>query len=72
MPTTAEQQTIDRYNRLAALHTDPDACFVCGKVRVLMTALVQGPGDAIGKPVAGRGHGVCRLCIKAGEATALR
>lgn len=70
MATTT--QTIDRYERLLALHTNPDACFTCGKVRRLVNALVAGPGTAIGKAVAGRGHGVCRPCIKAGEATTLR
>jgi hypothetical protein len=68
MTTTTEQQLIARYERLAALHVNPDACFICGKVRRLVNALVMGPGDAVGKPVAGRGHGVCRPCIKAGEA----
>jgi hypothetical protein len=69
MPTMTEQKIIERYEHLAALHKNPDACFVCGKVRPLVNALLLGPGDAIGKTIANRAHGVCRPCVKAGEAT---
>ena len=72
MATVTDQQIINRYNRLASLRV-PGSCFVCGMRRALVTALVQGPNTTdIGGPVAGRGHGVCRPCIKSGEATALR
>lgn len=71
-PESVVAITIDRYNRLVAA-SEPGRCFVCGRKRRTVNALVMGPnttGD--GGPIAGRGHGVCRPCIKAGEATALR
>lgn len=68
-----ERQIIERYNNLTAIHRNPNACFVCGAVRKLINALVKGPNPTnIGGPIAGRGHGVCRPCVKGGEATALR
>lgn len=62
----------ERYERLAAA-AQPGRCFVCGRRRPTVNALVLGPNTTnVGGALAGRGHGVCRPCIKAGEAKALR
>lgn len=76
MATTAHDditaRTIARYTRLVAANK-PGHCFTCGRKRPTVNALVLGPNTTdVGKPLAGRGHGVCRPCIKAGEATKLR
>ena len=72
----SDQEIIRRYERLSAGHTNRDACFVCEKVRPTVNALVRGPWPYMGienpTGTVGRGHGVCRPCIKSGEAVALR
>lgn len=65
----AQEIIVKRYENLEAAHTNPLACFVCGRVVRLYTALVKGPNTTdVGGPMAWRGHGVCRTCIRNGEA----
>lgn len=50
-------------------------CFTCGQMCARVSALVAGPNDndVPNLPlIVGRGHGVCRPCIRRGEASVPR